>query len=114
MSKDVGLFYGSTTGNTESCAELIATHIGPQRVDMHELATAGLSHRDLPRTMYHSQIQGIALKSNDQHHRKRYKAVIEAFDEYIEPMLEMVDIRGDFHACFTLIEQQISTQIDPV
>ena len=42
MSKDVGLFYGSTTGNTESCAELIATHIGPQRVDMHELATAGL------------------------------------------------------------------------
>ena len=28
MSKEIGLFYGSTTGNTESCAELIATHIG--------------------------------------------------------------------------------------
>ncbi|WP_394190378.1 hypothetical protein [Pseudoalteromonas atlantica] len=43
--------------------------------------------------------------------QKRYKAVIEAFDEYIEPMLEMVDIRGDFHACFNTIEEQISTQI---
>jgi hypothetical protein len=43
--------------------------------------------------------------------QKRYKAVIEAFDEYIEPMLEMIDIRGDFHACFTRIEDQISTQI---
>jgi hypothetical protein len=46
--------------------------------------------------------------------QKRYKAVIEAFDEYIEPMLEMVDIRGDFHACFTLIEQQISKQIEHI
>ncbi|WP_404339571.1 hypothetical protein [Pseudoalteromonas mariniglutinosa] len=43
--------------------------------------------------------------------QKRYKAVIEAFDEYIEPMLEMVDIRGDFHACFAIIETQISQQI---
>ena len=34
-------------------------------------------------------------KSNNavQSLQKRYKAVIEAFDEYIEPMLEMVDIR---------------------
>lgn len=55
-------------------------------------------------------------KSNNavQSLQKRYKAVIEAFDEYIEPMLEMVDIRGDFHACFTLIEQQISTQIEHI
>lgn len=43
--------------------------------------------------------------------QKRYKAVIEAFDEYIEPMLEMIDVHGDFHACFNRIEQQISTQI---
>ncbi|MBD1584220.1 hypothetical protein [Pseudoalteromonas sp. S16_S37] len=46
--------------------------------------------------------------------QKRYKAVIEAFDEYIEPMLEMVDIRGDFHACFAVIEQQISNQIESI
>ncbi len=30
----------------------------------------------------------------------RYKAVLEAFDEYIEPMLEMVDIHGPFQRCF--------------
>ncbi|CAH9062230.1 hypothetical protein PSECIP111951_02650 [Pseudoalteromonas holothuriae] len=46
--------------------------------------------------------------------QKRYKAVIEAFDEYIEPMLEMVDIRGPFHACFIMIEQQISNQIENI
>ena len=46
--------------------------------------------------------------------QKRYKAVIEAFDEYIEPMLEMVDIRGDFHACFNTIETQISLQIEQI
>ncbi|WP_372762593.1 hypothetical protein [Pseudoalteromonas sp.] len=46
--------------------------------------------------------------------QKRYQGVIEAFDEYIEPMLKMVDIRGEFHACFSLIEQQISTQIQHI
>ncbi|WP_105168244.1 hypothetical protein [Pseudoalteromonas sp. T1lg23B] len=46
--------------------------------------------------------------------QKRYRAVIEAFDEYIEPMLEMVDIRGQFHACFAVIELQISKQIDSI
>ncbi|WP_217876519.1 hypothetical protein [Pseudoalteromonas shioyasakiensis] len=46
--------------------------------------------------------------------QKRYQAVIEAFDEYIEPMLEMVDIRGDFHACFNTIEAQISAQIEQI
>ena len=46
--------------------------------------------------------------------QKRYQAVIEAFDEYIEPMLEMVDIRGDFHACFNTIETQISLQIEQI
>ena len=46
--------------------------------------------------------------------QKRYQAVIEAFDEYIEPMLEMVDIRGEFHACFNTIEAQISAQIEQI
>ncbi|MFC3034559.1 hypothetical protein ACFOEE_18825 [Pseudoalteromonas fenneropenaei] len=43
--------------------------------------------------------------------QKRYQAVLEAFDEYIEPMLNMVDIHGPFHACFSTIETQISDQI---
>lgn len=42
MSKEIGLFYGSTTGNTESCAELIATRIGMDRVELRELANDGL------------------------------------------------------------------------
>ncbi|MEJ6473970.1 hypothetical protein [Pseudoalteromonas piscicida] len=44
----------------------------------------------------------------------RYKAVLEAFDEYIEPMLEMVDIHGPFQRCFDQIELQISEQIDQI
>ncbi|MBQ4812580.1 hypothetical protein J8M20_14575 [Pseudoalteromonas luteoviolacea] len=46
--------------------------------------------------------------------KRRYQAVIEAFDEYIEPMLEMVDIHGPFHACFSKIESAISEQIDQI
>ncbi|MCF2834398.1 hypothetical protein L1273_23565, partial [Pseudoalteromonas sp. DL2-H6] len=44
----------------------------------------------------------------------RYKAVLEAFDEYIEPMLEMVDIHGPFQRCFDQIELQVSEQIDEI
>ena len=42
MSKDIGLFYGSTTGNTESCAEMIASQIGNDRVAMFDLAADGV------------------------------------------------------------------------
>ncbi len=45
---------------------------------------------------------------------KRYRAVIEAFDEYIEPMLEMVDIHGEFQACFERIEEQLSRQLERI
>lgn len=45
---------------------------------------------------------------------KRYQAVIEAFDQYIEPMLTMVDIGGDFKHCFERIEQQISDVIEHI
>ncbi|WP_440053287.1 hypothetical protein ACSLBF_10075 [Pseudoalteromonas sp. T1lg65] len=44
----------------------------------------------------------------------RYKAVLEAFEEYIEPMLEMVDIHGPFQRCFDQIEMQVSEQIDHI
>ena len=44
----------------------------------------------------------------------RYKSVLEAFDEYIEPMLEMVDIHGPFQCCFDQIEYQISEQIEHI
>ena len=52
-------------------------------------------------------------KSNDSNLTlaKRYKAVIEAFDEYIEPMLNMVDIGGEFKLCFEQIEASLSDLI---
>ncbi|AWB68454.1 hypothetical protein C2869_19490 [Saccharobesus litoralis] len=43
--------------------------------------------------------------------QKRYKAVIEAFDEYIEPMLEMVDINGGVKQTFDEIEIILSNAI---
>ncbi|WP_105213573.1 hypothetical protein [Pseudoalteromonas sp. T1lg22] len=42
---------------------------------------------------------------------KRYKAVIEAFDEYIEPMLEMLDISGAFQICFDTIELSLTEHL---
>ncbi|MFY8275093.1 hypothetical protein AAEU32_13290 [Pseudoalteromonas sp. SSDWG2] len=42
---------------------------------------------------------------------KRYKAVIEAFDEYIEPMLEMLDINGAFQVCFDAIEHNLTEHL---
>lgn len=42
MSKEIGLFYGSTTGNTEACAEMIAEQIGLDRVRLHDLAADGV------------------------------------------------------------------------
>ncbi len=42
MSKEIGLFYGSTTGNTEGIAELIAIEAGNERVGLHDIAAEGL------------------------------------------------------------------------
>lgn len=41
MSKPIGLFYGSTTGNTEDVAERIAAGIGHARVKLHDIAAEG-------------------------------------------------------------------------
>ncbi|NVK43133.1 MAG: flavodoxin FldB [Oceanospirillaceae bacterium] len=37
MSAPIGLFFGSTTGNTADVAERIARLIGPERVDLHDI-----------------------------------------------------------------------------
>ncbi|WP_111977003.1 hypothetical protein [Algibacillus agarilyticus] len=42
---------------------------------------------------------------------KRYRAVVEAFDEYIEPMLEMIDINGGVKQIFDEIEMILSNAI---
>jgi flavodoxin II len=42
MSCPIGLFYGSTTGNTESVAELISEQIGFDRIHRIDIAADGL------------------------------------------------------------------------
>lgn len=42
MTEKIGLFYASTTGNTEQVAGQIADAIGRDRVDMHDVATEGI------------------------------------------------------------------------
>lgn len=46
MSKEIGLFYGSTTGNTEDIAELIAIEAGSERVAIHDIAAEGIEALD--------------------------------------------------------------------
>lgn len=41
MDKQIGIIFGSTTGNTERAAGLIAKHIGPKAV-LHNIAEQGL------------------------------------------------------------------------
>ncbi|NTS77263.1 hypothetical protein HR060_10345 [Catenovulum sp. SM1970] len=45
---------------------------------------------------------------------KRYKAVIEAFDEYIEPMLEMIDINGGVKQTFDDVELILSNAVTSI
>ena len=42
MSCPIGLFYGSTTGNTESVAELISEQIGFDKIHRIDIAADGL------------------------------------------------------------------------
>ena len=42
---------------------------------------------------------------------KRYSAVMEAFDEYIEPVLQMIDINGPFQHSMQALEQLLSELI---
>lgn len=44
--------------------------------------------------------------------KRRYQAVLDAFDTYIEPMLNMVEVNGLFVSTFSNIELQVSEQID--
>lgn len=43
MVAPIGLFYGSTTGNTADVAERLAQLAGPERVDLYDIAEQGLA-----------------------------------------------------------------------
>ena len=42
MSKKIGLFYGTQTGNTETIAEAIQAQLGADNVELHDMADASL------------------------------------------------------------------------
>lgn len=46
MSQSIGLFYGSTTGNTEDVAERIAAQLGSEHVCLYDVADNGLAGVD--------------------------------------------------------------------
>ena len=46
MIAPIGLFYGSTTGNTASVAERIAQLAGPGLIDLHDIAATALAGLD--------------------------------------------------------------------
>jgi flavodoxin I len=52
----IGLFYGTTSGNTRKVAELIRDQLGPQAVDLHDVA--GATADDLRR--YDALIFGVS------------------------------------------------------
>ncbi len=52
----VGLFYGSTTGNTKSVAEMIQKQLGQDNVDLYDVAAAGPGDLD----GYDSLILGVS------------------------------------------------------
>ena len=76
--------------------------------------------RKIVKLFYHNEnaiLNIVEQAKADESHRslaKRYQAVIEAFDQYIEPMLEMIDIGGEFKACFTTIETHISDLLEQI
>lgn len=43
MSKTIGLFFGTTTGNTEEVAGLVAASLSGHSVDLHDIAEDGIS-----------------------------------------------------------------------
>ncbi len=59
-------------------------------------------------------VEQAKSQSGDMSLEKRYTAVIEAFDEYIDPVLEMVDVNGDFKKIFDTAEQDISEIISQI
>lgn len=55
MHHKIGLFYGSTTGNTEDVANLVAEKLGHESVILHDIAAEGIAA--MPE--YQTMIMGI-------------------------------------------------------
>jgi len=93
----IGLFYGSTTGNTEKVAELIRKMLGEDEVDIYNVDTAELMDvQKYPYLIFGVSTWGVSDLQDD-------------FEDFLE-ILEKVDFTGKKVALFGLGDQ--STYFD--
>jgi flavodoxin long chain len=92
MTQRIGLFYASTTGNTETVAEQIAGLIEEAQVDLHDLASEPVSSI----TQYDRLIMGIPTWD--------FGELQEDWDA-VWPELEQIDFSGRKVALFGLGDQ---------
>lgn len=92
MQQEIGLFYGSTTGNTDDVANLIVENIGHEKVVLHDIAAGGLSAVD----QYQTLIFGIPTWD--------FGELQEDWQD-LWPELEQMDFTGRQCALFGLGDQ---------
>lgn len=91
MNTLIGLFYASTTGNTEMVAEQIAA-LEPERIRLHDIATEGVAEM----ARYQHLIMGIPTWD--------FGELQEDWDEHW-PLLQAMDFSGKQVALFGLGDQ---------
>lgn len=87
MSMKIGLFYGSTTGNTEAAAELIQEKLSMRDVELHDIADASVEDFD----RYEFLILGISTWE--------YGGLQDDWQAFWE-QLDKVDMEGKVVAIF--------------
>ena len=87
MSMKIGLFYGSTTGNTEAAAELIQQKLSMHDVELHDIADVSINDFD----RYEFLILGISTWE--------YGGLQDDWQEFLE-QLDKVDMTGKTVAIF--------------
>lgn len=92
MNAPIGLFFGSTTGNTEDVAQLLADKLGHDLVAMHDIAAEGVAQV----ADYNQLIMGIPTWDFG-----------ELQEDWLElwPELEAMDFTGKQVALFGLGDQ---------
>jgi len=92
MNAPIGLFFGSTTGNTEDVAQLLADTLGHHQVVVHDIAIDGVS----PMENYQQLIMGIPTWD--------FGELQESWEE-LWPELQTMDFSGKQVALFGLGDQ---------
>jgi flavodoxin II len=87
MSTKIGIFYGSTTGNTEAAAELIQQKLSMHDVELHDIADVSINDFD----RYEFLILGISTWE--------YGGLQDDWQEFLE-QFDKVDMEGKIVAIF--------------